>query len=825
MKQQLRLILTPLLILLPFTSLTLADNGKIEAQIIPELKAYRINPHPPTVDGMLDDSAWCNPKIEKGRFTIQRNPDEGLPVTESTLVAVAYDDQALYAAFWCYDSQPDKISRQLVRRDRSSQSDRVTVRIDPFHDHQTGNAFEVNAAGVQRDCRYFNESNIDMEWDAVWESGVRQQPWGWSAEVRIPYNCLRFSEKDEQSWGIDFIRFINRKNESAGWAFTPVAKGGFVSNFGHLNGLTGIRPAGHLELLPYAVSSEETEPKSPGNTDGRSFMKNMGLDLKYGLASDLVLDATINPDFGQVELDQPVLNLSTYETFFAERRPFFLEGSDLFATQFNLFYSRRIGRPPRGSIDDPEFIYYTYNPKATTILGAAKLTGKLFKRTTIALLSAVTQRETAEYNAQTNVVLDSNWIGDSLEIKIKSADTVSRSGVVESEANYTVLRIKQDLFRNSSIGGMITLANQKSYNPTTTGGFDWRLSTNNNSWQAVGQMVFSRVNGAATGFGINTRLEKTSGKHILGEIGFMLMSPDLRLNRLGFNSRADEKGIWAWVQYRTTDDWWIIKESYNNLNFHSDWNYDGVNIGFGGNFNTSIFFTNYWQLNGGVEIQGEKYSDVETRGNGLWQWPVRPTVSWWFSLITDPRKKITFNWNPGAGSDRGGTWWANYIGLVYRPKSNMEFEGGVNYTRNLKVTRWVQNIDDQSLFADLDRNEIFLSGSAGIVLNRDLSIQLSAQGLASGLNYGNYRFYQGSNNYYPEAAGYNYDYNYSEMNSTLLLRWEYRPGSTFYLVWTRSRPEFDPTANNLDLSRDIKRLFSANAQNIFLIKASYWMNI
>ena len=416
-------------------------------------------------------------------------------------------------------------------------------------------------------------------------------------------NCLRFAVKDQNTWGIDFIRLINRKNETDGWAFTPVAKGGFVSNFGHLTQLIGVKPTSHTELLPYVVSSEQIEPKSQGNPDGRSFGKNAGLDLKYGISSDLVLDATINPDFGQVELDRPVLNLTTYETFLSERRPFFLEGSDLFQTSFNLFYSRRIGRSPRGSITDPEFAYYTNYPKATTILGAAKLTGKLFERTSIALLSSVTQREEAEYVAYTNVGLDST--------------KVTRKGIVEPEASYNVLRIKQELFRNSSVGGTLTLASQASRLPATTGGVDWRLVTNNNAWSFYGQTVFSQLNNKHTGYGVDVTFEKTGGKHIRAAIGGTIKDRFLNLNRLGYNSRADSRSAWAWIQYRTTDRWWIFKETYNNFNFYPSWNFDGVCYQLGGNFNTNITFTNYWSFGGGVEVQGEKYSDVETRGNGL----------------------------------------------------------------------------------------------------------------------------------------------------------------------------------------------------------------
>jgi hypothetical protein len=811
MKLRLLVCLATALIVVTAYSTILADPVKIETQIIPELKAYRINPHPPTIDGILDDSVWNSPGLQKGRMTIQRDPTEGMPVSESTLVAVAYDDQAIYAAFWCYDSEPSKVTRQLVRRDRSSQADHVTLRIDPFHDHQNGNAFEVNASGVQRDCRYYNENNTDMDWDAVWESGAKLQPWGWSAEMRIPYHCLRFAVKDQNTWGIDFIRLVNRKNETDGWAFTPAAKGGFVSNFGHLSDLIGVKPTSHTELLPYVVSNEQIEPRNQANPDGRSFGKNAGLDLKYGISSDLVLDATINPDFGQVELDQPVLNLTTYETFLSERRPFFLEGSDLFQTSFNLFYSRRIGRSPSGSITDPEFAYYTNYPKATTILGAAKLTGKLFERTSIALLSSVTQREKAEYVAYTNAGLDST--------------TVTRKGVVEPEASYNVLRVKQELFRNSSIGGALTLASQASRLPASTGGVDWRLCTNDNAWSFYGQTVFSQLNNRHTGYGFDVTFEKTGGKHIRGAIGGTIKDRYLNLNRLGYNSRANSRSTWAWLQYQTTDRWWIFKETYNNFNFYPSWNFDGVRYQLGGNFNTNVTFTNYWFLGGGIEIQGEKYSDLETRGNGLWEWPVRPTWSWWASLTTDQRKMLWFNWNPGSGQDRGGTWWANYIGFGLRPRSNMEFSTGVNYKRARNGTRWVENSGEQSLFADLNQDQLYLEASASIVLNRNLSVQFSTQGLASGQDYRKYRYYLGDNRYSDPISGPNSDYNYSEMNSTLLIRWEYRPGSTLYLVWTRSRPEFDQTVNNLDISRDVERMFSGSAENLFLIKASYWMSM
>jgi len=643
--------------------------------------------------------------------------------------------------------------------------------------------------------------------------------------MRIPYHCLRFSEKDEHTWGVNFTRWINRKGEYLKWSFVPSSEGGFVSKYGHLTGITGVKPATHIELLPYVVSKAETEPKGAGNPDGKDLMGNVGFDVKYALSSNLILDAAVNPDFGQVELDQPVLNLSAFETWFPERRPFFIEGADLFETNFSLFYSRRVGRPPWRSVDDGEGIYYIDYPDNTTIVGAAKLTGKLSSGTSIAVLNAVTDEELAEYAAETNVVLDSAWIGDSLITEIVSADTVSRTGVVEPVANFTVVRVKQDVFRNSSVGGMLTVVGQKSLHPCVTGGFDWRLVTNNNNWGTDGQLIFSRVDPDNVGYGFSMNIRKRGGRHLQGSIGVTVKSPELRINRLGFTSRVDTRQLSSWIQYRTNDDWWIIRNSYNNLNFHSSWNYDGINHSLGGSFDTYIEFTNFWSLGGTFSVQAEKYSDLETRGNGLWVWPEYPTFAWWLSINTDERKRLRFNWNPGNGTDRGGRWWTNYFGFTYRPETNMEFSLGANYHLVDRGTFWIYNGDDGSLFADLDQERVTLHASAGVVANRNLSIQLSAQGLISGLDYYDYRYYRGGQNYSDPVSGFNTDRNYLALNSTLIVRWEYRPGSTVYLVWTRARSESDWNVNNLDISRDFNRLFSGNARNVFFAKATYWLNI
>ena len=777
-----------------------------DERLVPQLRASRVNSPSPVIDGDLSDHAWNMPELQFAAGFTQREPDEGQAATESTRVAVVYDDHAIYFAFWCYDSEPDKITRQLVRRDRFSEADHVRVNLDPYHDHQTGYSFWVNAANVQQDARLFNENWMEYCWDGVWSSAVRMQPWGWSAEMRIPYHCIRFARNGDRIWGVEFIRSINRKTEDLRWAFVPASEGGYVSNFGHLTGLSGIEPVSHVELLPYAVSGLETEPSRAGNPDGRDWARNLGFDLKYGLATNITVDATVNPDFGQVELDQPVLNLSTYETWYEERRPFFMEGLELFNTEFDLFYSRRIGRSPwRDPVEDP--LYYTRYPKATTILGAAKLTGKLASGTEMALLSAVTEEEQARYAVET-----------------AEGDTVFGEGVVEPAAAYTVLRLKQDVLTESNLGAMMTLAAQDSEHPAATGGVDWRLRTPNGYWSFQGQSVFSRVDNRRTGFGADLAFERCAGEHVRGAAGVNWMDRYLQINRLGYLRRNDYREGWGWLQYRTTDDWWIFRNTWNNVNVYGAWNSDQANISRGWNINNQMQFINNWYGWLGFAMDFPDYDDRETRGHGLWEHP----GGWhaWLCFDTDERKKWSFEFDYFFGESRTSPWWAGEVGVRYRPAGNMEFWVHGEYTHDFDQLMWVENPDDETtIFADKDQNIFELDASASIVFHPNLSLQLSAQGLLTGLDYRNYRPYLGGGRYGSPQSDFDHDYNYSALNSTLLLRWEYRPGSTLYLVWTRAREEEDDTVNDLALSRDFERFYSSGGENVFLIKASYWMNI
>jgi hypothetical protein len=786
-----------------FMSSAVIAEDKGPAEEVPEIRASHINPHPPVIDGKLDDIIWRKAERNKVSGFRQFDPDEGADATERTEVAVAYDENAIYVAFWCYDDQADQIGRQLVRRDRDSQADAVTLYLDPYHDHQTGLIFNVNASGVQRDWRLFNDNNWDSSWDGIWESNIHVAEWGWSAEIRIPYHCLRFNRKPEHTWGINFSRDISRRSETSTWAFRPSSVSGTASTLGHLTGLTDIEPVRQLQLMPYAVTDLKVAPADAAVGDGREYSGNMGLDLKYGLSSNLVLDATFNPDFGQVELDAPVLNLTAFESRFPERRPFFLEGADLYRSPFELFYSRRIGQAPQNHVADPEAAYYTDYPSATKILGAAKLTGKLSSGTTIAFMSAVTNEEEAEY---------------------RTISGLPRQGVVEPMANYTVLRVKQDIMNNSNIGGIMTMATMEGSYPATTGGLDWRFNTPGNNWSFTGQTVFSRVDAMNTGFGADINFNKNSGKHFRTGFGLDVKNRVLDLNDLGLSNSNNRLGGWTWMQWRTSTDWLWIRNSWTNLNISGRWNLDGYNLGKSYSIGTSAQFINNWHGGGGFAQQLTEYDDSITRGHGLWSYP----ASWhsWIWLDTDRRKAFSVEYDYSFGNSRTSPWWRQELLLRYRPASNTEFSVKGDFTHDFGQLDWVANPDAATtIFADRDQDIFRLDTSVSYLPQRNLSLQLSAAGFLTGLAYNNFRPYLGGDQYGTVQSGYNRDYNYSALNSTMLLRWEYNPGSTLYLVWTRSCHEVDGAVNDLDLGRDLKRLFSSDAENVFLAKLSYWFNV
>src|SRR5512136_2077772 len=421
---------------------------------------------PPVIDGRLDDRAWSEATPLSG--FVQRDPDEGQPAIDDTFVRVAYDDDALYVGVHMVDREPDAIGRQLSRRDVSVDADALIIYINPHHDHLTGAEFGVSAAGVQRDALIYNDSFLDFSWDAVWESAVTIDADGWNVEMRIPLSQLRFPKAERYTWGINVQRVVQRRNESDWLQLVRKNEAGLASRMAHLEGIAGIHPPLNLALLPYVTSRAEFVAPSPAGTpfnDGSRVFAGAGLDLKYGVSSNITLDATFNPDFGQVEVDPAVVNLTQFEVFFEERRPFFTEGAQVFGNfgrsgagayvgffrpEPTLFYSRRIGRAPQGHAGG----FYVDQPASTTILGAAKLTGRTYSGWTVGALEAVTGREYARV----------------------SDGTETTRQEVEPLTNYAVLRAQRELGSRAGIGVLGTSVIRDLRDPALAGLLSSRAS-------------------------------------------------------------------------------------------------------------------------------------------------------------------------------------------------------------------------------------------------------------------------------------------------------------------------------------------------------------
>lgn len=767
------------------------------------------------LDGYLDEKFWQEAPAAEG-FK-QTWPKEGQVASESTVVKLAYDDEALYIGIICYDSKPDEIRRRLTRRDRSSEADFIQVAIDSYNDKQTAYAFNVNASGVQRDLYIYNNNWTDDTWDAVWESKVRDLPHGWTVEMKIPYHCLRFPPKPEQEWGIDFVRYISRNDETARWQFVPRAEASGVSRYGTLRGIAQIDPPRHLEVLPYTSSKVKTEPKKLGNPDGRQGLQDFGADFKWAISNNTVLDATINPDFGQVEADGTVLNLGRFETRFPEKRPFFLEGLQLFDTPFNMFYSRRIGASPRfpsGASSDDMIIK---RPEAATIIYAGKLSGKTKGGLSYSMVNAITADEHAEYYGTNG-----------------SGDTVTYRERVAERSMANVARIKQDIFGNSSVGLTMTSLMKDERSPSYAGALDWTLKTRKNNYATRGQVGATSPADKAPGWGIWLLMEKLSGKNFLGNMGFEYNDRALDYNDLGFIGRADYIGGWNWLQYRTEKGFGPVSRTWSNFNAWYNWNNAGDRLSLGGNWNGQMQFKNLWWLGGGHERGASRYDDREIGNGVIVKTPA--TQFTWVWAETDYRKKVSGNVNYFWGSERDGAQNDYDVFMTVRPSNNMEMTFGPSYGLSWNSSRYIRSIAPSEstpggfLFAEQGAEQFSMTIRGIATFTTNLSIQLYAQPFIAHITHDNYKYWNGGESYTPvpdqslDGTPDDPDFSLLSFNANAVLRWEYRPGSTIFLVWSQVRDDFREVPQ-FTFDRGMDRLFDLGSRNVFMVKLNYWWNI
>jgi hypothetical protein len=826
------------------------------------------------VDGALTDAAWqAATPITEFR---QLDPQEGQPATERTEVRVLYDDQALYIGARMYDTRP--VSARLGRRDMEmSASDWLTVILDSNHDHRTAVGFEVNPSGVRRDQTRSSDGEDDS-WDPVWEAETAVTDSGWVAEIRIPFSQMRFGTAAVQTWGMQVERQIARNQEFSVWSFTPRDQPGGIPRFGHLAGLERIPTGKRLEVLPYVVSrAENVERGANPFREEREYAADAGLDLKYRLTSNFTLDATVNPDFGQVEVDPAVLNLTAFETQFAERRPFFVEGSEIFrfgGDGTNLaFYSRRVGRRPTLSppYDERDV------PVNTRILGAMKLSGRTDGGWSIGVLDAVTRRETARFRlpdgvngSQTAEPLTNFFVG--------RARRESRAG--QTAVGGFVGAVNRDLdtdalsgaLRSSAYSAGVDVFHQWAERTWTLNGFLAATHVRGDEGAIIGTQrlpyhYFQRPDAAhlqldsaltsLSGFAGALSLNRRFGRHWNASARLNTISPGYEVSDLGFQRRADRIDAEVGASFSETRPGRVLRRYSAYGTGLMEHNYDWQNISnriFAG---ANAQFLNYWSayLNLSTSLAGT-VDDRLTRGGPAARRSGFSSVN--AGVSTDPRKRVIGS----AGGfvqvdDAGGDQTELFAGLTLRPAPHWEVSVGPAFNRTHAVAQYLMTVPDPAatetygaryVFAALDQTTVSLETRLNYTFTPALSLQVYVQPFIASGDFGapkqlarprtfDFEVYGEDvgevvdGRIYPNGQGEDAlsfaapqaDFNVRSLRGNAVLRWEWRPGSTLYVAWQQTRSASEPFGD-FELRRDVDGLFAAQPDNVFLVKLSYWLN-
>ena len=802
----------------------------------------------PVIDGKDDDEVW-RLALPVGGFR-QFRPVEDADPTVRTEAKVAYDEHNFYAFIRAFDPAPDSIKKLLARRDVRVCCDQIKIVIDSYHDRRSGFEFAVNPGGVKRDYAVYDDGNEDDAWDGVWEVGTQVDSLGWTAEFRIPLSQLRYAHAPSNTFGFAIWRDIDRHNlERVGWPLYRVSRPGFISQLGEVVGLQGLAAPVRLEVTPYVVTKNVPRADFAHVQDITG-----GADLKYGVTSNITIDATVNPDFGQIEADPSVVNLSAFETFFQERRPFFIEGTGIFQFGVNcnvvncsgegLFYSRRVGRDPQ-----LRFVYGNdESPTASTIIGAAKITGRLSGGLTLGALEAVTQR--------------AHGPGDR---------------TIEPLTNYAALRAQQDFRKGESGIGLMATAVNRDVDQWTedflrsrgyVGAVDFRHRFHGGRYQVSGSLDFSSVGGSAatiagtqlqsahfyqrpddhlafdstrtslSGDAQELLFRRTSG-FIQFETSYMRRSPGFEINDLGIMFRANQQGWNTWGSLNWQKPVGPFLQGFWNFNWWQFWTAsDGLPTDRAANTNAHFQLKNGWWLHFGGTLGnlGDVFCATCARGGPA----VRTDrfIAPWGGIGGDSRMVIVPNlWFNYFRGDDGHSTNFNTNGSVDLRVSS-QFRGSVsfNFTHRIDDLRELgprvdtTNASVHYAFAHLDQQEASMSFRVDFTASPNLTVQAYAQPFVSKGRNSNVRELsaapraKGYGNRYQPWAGYTPgDFNFKFFNSNVVVRWEYRPGSTLFLVWSQGREQFDPTMGTQGFRRDFGKLFDAYPRNTFLIKASYWL--
>jgi len=809
---------------------------------------------PPVIDGRDDDAVWREAQPITG-FQEWR-PSEGGPPKLPTEARIAYDAANMYVFVRAFDPHPDSIITVRARRDYFTPSDMIWLFLDSYHDRRTGYEFGVNPSGVKLDAQVYNDGNEDFAWDAVWDVATRVDSLGWTAEFRIPLSQLRYGPQKHHTFGLIIDRDLYRYSQRVSWPLLRQSKAGFVSQFGDVDGFDDLEAPRRLEAAPYVVTKNVSQFTPTGI--GRTQDVAAGGDVKYRVASNLTLDATLNPDFGQVEADPAVLNLSAFETFFTEQRPFFVAGRGLFQFDVNcsqvncnsegLVYSRRIGRAPElaGTYSD------TTSPAFTRILGAGKLTGRLPGGMTIGVLDAVTQHVTG--------------VG----------------GVtIEPTTNYGVLRLRQDLRGGeSSIGGIVTAVNRDNDSFTApylrrsayVGATDFRHRFRGGRFEISGSLDLSRMTGSASAIAATQRdavhyyqrpdaglrydptrtslsgdaeelqVSKVGGAHLLGQTSYQRRSAGFEINDLGYLQRADQQSWNTWVGYFDRHQRALYQRFQWNFNWWQYWTTAGLPEERAFNTNTHTTFNNTWSFHTGFTLGqlGETYCYDCARGGPA----VRqdPYFAPWAGLNGDDRKAIVpYFWVNYWQGDGGRSH-----SLVLMPEVDFKLASRITAALIPEYRRKTNDIQPRdpvtdpagrvthSVFSHLEQKQLGVTMRVTYPFNASTSLQVYAQPFVSKGTYSNLQELSGTpraadyasryKRYTDSTGTYSTGFNFKQFRSNVVFRWEYRPGSTLFVVWSQGRTASSSVEGTRGLGGESRDLFNLRPDNGFLVKLSYWIN-
>ncbi|HVU25326.1 MAG TPA: DUF5916 domain-containing protein [Opitutus sp.] len=829
--------------------------------------AARLTGEPPVVDGRLDDACWREGEWAGGYR--QREPFEGAEPTAPTEIKILYDNRNLYVAIRAYDPEIAAQPRLLGQRDEFS-GDMVGVTFDSYLNRRTGFEFDVTSGGSKLDLILKNDGSVDLSWNAVWDAKVGSEAGAWTAEFCIPLSQLRYSQAREQVWGLHAWRWIRRKQEESNWQVIPMDNQGFVRAFGELRGITDLPPSRRIEVLPYAVVKLESLEREPANPYRRGDTTGVtgGLDAKVGVSSDFTLDLTVNPDFGQVEADPSEINLTTVETFFAEKRPFCIEGKAMF--DFGLdddlpFYSRRIGAAPSLAPAGPGFVDL---PAAVRILTAEKITGRTAGGFSLGALHALTSREDA---------------------RITTADGVERRQLAEPQTHAIVVRAQNDFAGGDTLVGGIFTATLRAGNETkiaplprqaVTGGLDLTQYWNDRAYFFEARSLMTRIAGAPAaitglmrdfvhnyqrpdadylavdpsarsleGNAGHVRSGKGSGRwRFFGDVSWR--SPGVDFNDLGYLATADFVRAAAQVEYFSAEPGAALRRRDVWLRATSTRDYGGEILEHELRLGTEFAGLNNWILSTDLRMQAERLDTRVLRGGPALQRPVRVPVWVYFQSDGGRSTQVKFNGGGSVAAD-GSHYWQVGPEVMHRFGDRLRVGVEVDYTENKAESMYAGQADAATATHYL----------MGRMEQRTLSSELRVQANFSptlSLSYyaGPYastgRFNRFKEVVAPRAArdddrfawiaaqktadGYEAtngtetfsfadpDFHWRELKSNLVLRWEFRPGSAVYAVWSQHRADARDTGA-FDGTGEYRRLLEAHPDNTLLVKVSYWFSI